>query len=103
MYLLTVVWIDDDKINSVELGGISHQTPAAQKKSWTAVPAATGKTSFVLEMRDQWQSLQESKPISAGTVEALLGVPAATLLASERRNTLLTIAQLQRNLRGDKR
>jgi hypothetical protein len=103
MYLLTVAWIDENSTHFAELGGVSHETRADQRKSWRAVPAAPGQTAFFLEMRDKTRSLLDIKPISADAVEALLGEPVATLLARGRRNTLSTIANLKSKLKRGKR
>jgi hypothetical protein len=99
MYLLTVVWMDHLSDDSLELGAVSHETCAAQQKSWRAFPAATDKTTFFLQMRDTAQSLLASKPVSAEAVEALLGEPVATLLARGRSNTLSTISKLKSKLK----
>jgi hypothetical protein len=95
MYLLTVVWMGDSGSRGIELGAVSHATRDAQLKSWRTIPALD-RSNYFAELRDNTQWLEEMKPISAETVEALLGEPAAILLAREQQSTSRATRELKR-------
>jgi hypothetical protein len=101
MYALSITFADYKNNGFVELGGAAWNTRKEQLAEWDKIPAATGDTCFVLDkIGRNGFDIEDTKPILAGTAEALLGERIETLIERGRQREAAAQHLVSKRLAG---
>jgi len=83
---ITFVMCDEHNNEFVELGGAGFNSNEEWEREWEKLPAASSNdhTAFIADKEDAHGGIITDKPVTAETIEALIGEPIQQLIDKGR-------------------